>query len=157
MATILFLAAVLVAPVLARGWLNRFLGRSAIGSRAAGLSGLSLVFAITGLAHFAQTESMAQMLPPWVPGRIPIIYATGVLELAAAVGLQVSRLVRATGICLLVFLILAFPANIYSAIHQVDFGGHAAGPVYLLARAPLQALLLGWTWWFAVRKSESSL
>ena len=133
--------------------LNRPVGRSFIETRTAGRSGLSLVFVITGLAHFVQTAAMAQMLPPWVPGHIPIIYATGVLELGAAAGLQISCLVRATGICLLLFLVLVFPANIYSAMQQVDFGGHAMGPVYLLARAPLQVLLFGWTWWFAVRKT----
>ena len=154
MGTIFFLVAVLLAPTLARVLLNRLAGRSVIEAKAAGRAGLSLVFLITGLAHFVQTEAMALMIPPWVPGRIPLVYATGVLELAAAAGLQISRLVRTTGICLLLFLVLVFPANIYSAVQQVNFGGHAMGPVYLLARAPLQVVLFGWTWWFAVRRTR---
>jgi hypothetical protein len=35
-------------------------------------------------------------------------------------------------------------------------GGHTWGPVYLLIRAPLQALLVAWTWWFAVRTPVSA-
>ena len=114
---------------------------------------LSLVFLFTGLGHFIQPESMAQMLPPWVPLRVMIIYITGVLELAAAVGLLVPGLWRITGICLMMFLILVLPANVYAAINRVEMGGHSVGPVYLLIRVPLQLILIGWTYWFAVRQA----
>lgn len=39
-----------------------------------------------------------------------------------------------------IFLLLVLPSNIYAAWQRVDFGGHAAGPVYLLVRIPLQLL-----------------
>ena len=94
---------------------------------------------------------MAEMLPPWVPVRLSIIYFTGIAELAAAIGLLVPRLVRLTGICLALFLVLVFPANIYSAVNQTGLGGHEMGPWYLLVRGPLQVVLLGWVYWFAIR------
>lgn len=53
---------------------------------------------------------------------------------------------------LIAFLILVFPASIYAALNRVDMGGHEMGPMYLLARAPLQLLLIGWAYWFAVRR-----
>jgi uncharacterized membrane protein len=34
----------------------------------------------------------------------------------------------------------------------MDFGGHGAGPIYLAVRLPLQLVLIGWTWWHAVRR-----
>ena len=37
---------------------------------------LALVFAFTALGHFIKARSMAEMLPPWVPGRVPIVRAT---------------------------------------------------------------------------------
>ena len=55
------------------------------------------------------------------------------------------------GFAAIAILVLFFPANVYAAFAQVEMGGHAWGPVYLLIRAPLQALLIAWTWWFAVR------
>lgn len=116
---------------------------------------LALVFLFTGLGHFIQPEAMAQMLPPWVPARVAVIYGTGVLELSAAAGLSVPGLWRLAGVCLIVFLVLALPANVYAAINHVEMGGHGIGPAYLLVRVPLQLILIGWTYWFAVRRSTS--
>jgi uncharacterized membrane protein len=68
---------------------------------------------------------MAQMLPAFVPYRVELIYLTGVLELAGAVGLWIPGLAKLTGVCLILMLLGLLPANIYSAFNQVDFGGHA--------------------------------
>ncbi|MFQ3670550.1 MAG: hypothetical protein SNJ84_03740 [Verrucomicrobiia bacterium] len=92
------------------------------------------------------------MLPEWVPWRTGIILATGAIELALAIALMFSRTARSAGMVACLFLIAVFPANIYAAWTAVDFGGHAMGPVYLLIRFPLQMLLIGWAWWFAVRR-----
>ena len=116
-----------------------------------GRVGIALVFAFTGLGHFIKTSAMSQMLPAWVPMRIPLIYATGVFELAAAVAILIPAVSRPTGALLCVFLILILPSNIYAAWQRVDFGGHAMGPEYLLIRIPLQLLLIGWVYWFSVR------
>jgi uncharacterized membrane protein len=151
----LLILCILVLPYLVLTAVN-FLGYE--GRLEPGLRGrmsLALVFLFTSLGHFMQPESMAQMLPSWVPLRVLIIYVTGALELAAAVGLLVPRLWRTTGLCLIVFLILALPANVYAAINHVQMGGHGAGPVYLLVRVPLQLILIGWTYWFAVRQSAT--
>lgn len=53
---------------------------------------------------------------------------------------------------LIAFLILVFPASIYAALNRVDMGGHEMGPMCLLARTPLQLLLIGRAYWFAVRR-----
>ncbi|HEY5894976.1 MAG TPA: DoxX family protein, partial [Chthoniobacterales bacterium] len=118
---------------------------------ARGNLGLALVFTFTGMGHFLKTDEMAEMLPPWVPGRRQIIQVTGVLEVLFAVCLFVPLLVRPTGYLIMVFLIAVLPSNVYATMRRIDFGGHRAGPVYLLARAPLQLLLIVWTYWFVIR------
>ncbi len=41
------------------------------------------------------------------------------------------------------FALLRFlPANIYSALQRVDFGGHGAGAAYLLLRVPFQFFVI---------------
>lgn len=119
-----------------------------------GRAGIALVFAFTGVGHFIKTAAMTQMLPAWVPMRLSLVYITGIFELLAAVAILVTPLSRHVGLALCVFLLLIIPSNIYAAWQRVDFGGHAAGPVYLLVRIPLQLFLIGWVYWFAVRQYD---
>lgn len=116
---------------------------------------LALLFLFTSLGHFPDAAGMAEMLPPWVPNRVAIVYVTGVLEMAGAIGLLVPRYSRLAGICLLLFLIAVFPANVYAALTRAPMGAHEAGPVYLLVRGPFQLLLVWWTYRFAVNNRLS--
>ena len=108
--------------------------------------GLSLFFAFTALGHFALTEAMSEMLPPAVPYRVELIYLTGILELLGAVGVWIPRLTKLTGLLLIAMLVGILPSNIYSAMNRVEFGGHEAGPVYLLVRIPFQLFVIWWTY-----------
>ncbi|MGH9867251.1 MAG: DoxX family protein [Candidatus Polarisedimenticolia bacterium] len=129
----------------------RIRGLAALDTRLCGRISLAILFLFTGLGHFVMTDQMAQMLPAWVPMRVPLIYATGALEWAGAIGLLVPSTSRAAGLCLILFLVMVFPANVYAAANEVAMGGHEAGLKYLLVRGPFQALLIWWAWWFAVR------
>jgi uncharacterized membrane protein len=142
MITSLLMLALMVSP-----WL-------ALRSRAAGAIGLGILFIFTGVGHFVQTAPMAQMLPEFVPARVPLVILTGLLEFAVAAGLFVPRTRRLAGWTAAAMLVLFFPANIYAAFAQVPMGGHAWGPVYLLIRAPLQAAIIAWVWWFALRQAD---
>ncbi len=77
---------------------------------------------------------------------MPIIYFTGVCELAVIVGMWIPRLQRLTGYLLLIFLIAVLPANIWAAANSIPYGGNINGPMYLLIRVPYQIFLL---WWVA--------
>lgn len=136
----------------ATGGLTR-LGRLEASRR--GQISLALLFFFTGVGHFVQTDQMVQMLPPWVPARTGIIRASGVFEWLLALGLLTPRYSRVAGLCAIAFLVVVFPGNVYAAVNRVEMGGHAAGPAYLLVRAPFQLLLIGWAYWFAVRRPEN--
>jgi uncharacterized membrane protein len=123
-------------------------------TQAAGASGLALLFFFTGSGHFLQTELMAQMLPPWVPAPVALVYLTGVLEFALAIGFLIPETRRSAGWTAAAVLVLFFPANIYAAINHVPMGGHAWGPVYLLVRAPLQLVILFWVYWFTLAHDQ---
>jgi uncharacterized membrane protein len=142
---------IILALLLLPFWLLSFAG---VPEALRGRIGVALVFAFTGLGHFAKTSAMAQMLPARVPMRVPLIYASGVFELLAAVAILIPAVSRQTGFMLCVFLLLILPSNIYAAFQRVNFGGHAAGPIYLLVRIPLQLFLMGWIYWFAIKQTE---
>ena len=144
--TLIFLLFLLIAPYLILTLAGRWVPRLKMAPSKRARVGLSLFFVVTALAHFMTTEEMARMIPSSIPNRVELIYLTGVLELLGAIGVWIPRLERLTGLLLIVMLIGLLPANIYSAINRVDYGGHDAGPIYLLARVPFQLFVIWWTY-----------
>lgn len=146
MKNILLLTFLLLLPFVGALLLNRIRKKEVVSLRFATQLGLALVLFTTGTAHFVQADGMMKLLPPWVPLANELILLTGVLEIAAAVGLLVERMAGPTARCLILFFIVVFPANIWAAFNHVDYGGHSLGPAYLLVRGPLQVLLIVWSW-----------
>jgi len=145
--TPIIMLALLIAPYLGM----RLLGRSGRNDqRASAAAGLGAVFVFTGIGHFARTQAMVEMLPPWVPVRTYLVYLSGVLELLLALGFFIRETRRITGWVTILVLLLFFPLNIYSALNYVPMGGHAWGPIYLWVRGPLQGLLLLWIYRFTI-------
>ena len=122
-------------------------------TRQAGCIGIAAIFCFTALGHFAMSASMLEMIPPWVPARKAMIVLSGFLELGLAIAIVLPKTSRLASFAAIVFLVLVTPLNVYSALTRVPFGGHKAGPKYLLMRLPLQVLLISWIWWFGLRLS----
>ncbi|GGG47610.1 DoxX family protein [Hymenobacter glacieicola] len=119
----------------------------------AGNGALAAMLLFTGAAHFAFTQGMMLMLPAFLPAKQAWVYATGVLELAAAVGLLFPSLRGITAGCLLVFFLLILPANILAARRNLNYQTgtlDGPGPRYLWFRVPLQLFFLAWTWYFGL-------
>lgn len=104
--------------------------------------GLALCFAYFSLGHFILSNELVEMLPPVVPFRRFVIYATGIFEVLIAVMLVIPSTQRLGSALAAAALVLFLPANIYACINHVGIGDHQLGPVYLLIRLPLQILLL---------------
>jgi uncharacterized membrane protein len=151
--TLVFLLLLLVTPYLVLTAIGR-LGKFEITRSKRARVGVTLFFIFTAVGHFVTTEAMAEMIPPSIPYRIELIYVTGVLELLGAIGVWIPRLVRITGLLLIIMLIGLLPANIYSALNRVEYGGHGAGPAYLLVRVPFQLFVIWWTY-FATQRARN--
>jgi uncharacterized membrane protein len=109
--------------------------------------GLAAAMVVAGLAHIVGPDPFVQHLPSWVPGRLALVYVTGVLEIAlgaALVGSWVRR--EVAGRALAVYLLAVWPANIYVAIAGVDVDGQPGGP-YPWVRLPFQVLFVAWALW----------
>ena len=102
---LLFIFLLLVAPYLLLTLAGRWFPALQLASTTRARIGLTLFFAFAGLGHFIRTEEMSQMLPSSVPYRIELIYLTGILELLGAVGVWIPRLMRLTGLCLILMLL----------------------------------------------------
>jgi uncharacterized membrane protein len=120
-----------------------------------GCLGLTLMFLFTGAMHFITPRPMAEMIPPQVPGRMPLIYVTGVMEVVAGCAVALPGARVATGWFLITFLAALLPFNVFAAIKRIPVGAHVQGPVYLLVRVPLQLVLMAWCYWFAIRQGTA--
>ena len=113
--------------------------------------GLAVMFAFTASSHFSSLKyDLAAMVPPPLTGALWVIYVTGFLELAGAIGLLTRRWRRRAAICLTLLLVAMFPANIYAAMGGVTLGGSSASALWW--RSPLQAWWIGVLWWSTMAK-----
>lgn len=139
------LIVVLCLAPLAVGGLIR--GRTPAERRRLAALGMGLAFCFFALGHVAIHDRMVRMLPEWLPGRSPLVHATGALEVLIAAGLMSPRWQRVAARAAMVVLVLFFPANVYAAFAGTwDVPGQE-GPGYLWIRAPLQLFLLAWAAW----------
>lgn len=115
---------------------------------------MAVMLCFTAIGHFAFSKGMSMMIPSVIPFKIELVYLTGIAEILLAIGLLVPKFSALSAWSLIIFLILLLPANIYAAIHEVDyqkgtFNGN--GLVYLWFRIPLQLWFIGWTYISALK------
>jgi uncharacterized membrane protein len=122
-----------------------------------GRASLALMLLFTGIAHFYKTGEMVQMMPAFLPNKLQWVYLTGVVEVAAAGGLLMTKTVQWTSIGLILFFLAILPANIIGSLKKVELGGMENGPAYLYFRIPLQFLFIGWTYYFGIYLREIPL
>lgn len=116
--------------------------------------GMVVFIIFTGFSHFKFQKGMALMIPDFIPYKMFWVYFTGVLEIAAGIGLMIPQLRETTAILLIVFYVVVFIANINSSkkrinIFKADYTG--PGMKYLYKeRIPMQIILIVWTCYFGI-------
>lgn len=122
----------------------------------AGRIAMAAMLIFTAIGHFVFAKGMAMMIS-FLPSPIVIVYATGLIELVAAVWLLIPETKVLSGKLLIIFFIMLLPANIYAAYHNInlqaaDYSGK--GTSYLWFRIPLQLLFIGWVYFSAIRNQS---
>ena len=115
---------------------------------------MAVMLLFTSIGHFKYADGMGMMIPAFIPKRNLFVYITGFIEIAAAIGLLWTSMLKMTGWLLIVFFILVLPTNIYASLKRVNYekGTYdGPGPVYLWFRIPLQLFFIGWVYFFAIR------
>ena len=115
---------------------------------------MAVFIIFTGLAHFKYQKGMAMMIPDFFPAKLFLVYFTGILEIAAGVGLMIPSVREITAILLILFFVIIFFANINSSkkninLFKADFTGPGLGYLYK-ERLPMQIILIAWTWFFGI-------
>ena len=97
-------------------------------------------FIFGGFNHFRDPGFYLQIMPPWIPWHLELIYVTGVMEIVLGALFLIPRFTRPAAWGLAVLLVLVFPANLHMALHTDHYPDYS--PLALWARLPLQGILI---------------
>jgi uncharacterized membrane protein len=117
--------------------------------RASGRWALAIMLLFTASAHFtSMRHDLARMVPSWMPYPDAVILVTGILEIAAAIGILLPPTRRVAGLCLCLLLAAMFVANVKAAQEGLTIGGSPATTLAL--RLPMQIFFIWLAWWSTV-------
>lgn len=105
---------------------------------------LAALFMVAGILHFIFPARYAEVIPPFLPAPLALVYISGVCEFMGGLGVVVPSVRRWAGIGLIALLIAVYPANIYMLYRQWQEHGWTTYTWLLVARLPLQFPMLYW-------------
>ena len=115
---------------------------------------LGLFFIVAGIGHFLKPAAYLQIMPPYIPFPLAMIYLSGACEALFGLALMIPKTSRLAAWGLILLLLAVFPANIHMALHPDQFSDI---PKWILfARLPLQGVLILWAYWFTKAQPSRS-
>lgn len=112
---------------------------------------LATIFVAAGTLHFVIPATYARIMPPWLPAHIPLVLVSGAFEIIGGIGILIPALRTAAGWGLIALLVAVFPANIQMLQTAMLQEQSLPWRLALMARLPLQPLLMYWVYQSAVR------
>jgi len=102
-------------------------------------------FLASGTVHLVKPEVFEPLMPRWVPAHREVILASGVAELACAVGLLLPPTRRLAGMASAALLLGVFPGNVKMAV-DAQRGRNTPLKAAAWARLPLQLPMIRGAW-----------
>lgn len=105
---------------------------------------IAVIFVVAGVMHFLRPRSYMAIMPPWLPAAAALVVVSGVFEILGGIGVLVPATRVIAGWGLIALLIAVFPANVQMLLNARAAHASATAMTVLVARLPLQALLVYW-------------
>lgn len=102
-----------------------------------------LFFVAAGIGHFRDTDFFLNIMPPYLPWHLAIVYFSGGAEIGLGIALVIPKTSRLAAWGLIALLVAVFPANIYVFQNQDLL---PASPMLHLLRLPMQGVMILWAW-----------
>ena len=106
---------------------------------------MGLFYISVGVNHFTDPYWFLQIVPPYLPYKIELVYISGLLEVILGLMLLIPKTRFYAGWSLIVLLIAVYPANIYLA--QTNGEAMNTTPLVAWGRLPFQFIFIGLAYW----------
>jgi len=74
-----------------------------------------------GINHFINTDFYVNVMPPYIPAQLTMVYVSGFFEVVDGAGDLIPRLRRAAGWGLIAFRIAVFPVHLHMAKNPLNY------------------------------------
>jgi uncharacterized membrane protein len=112
--------------------------------------GIAFIFA--GANHFINPDFYLNIMPPYLPWHLFLIYLSGIFEILLGIMILIPITQKPAAWGLILLLIAVFPANIYMAMNTDKFPDLDSLLIYL--RLPIQFILIAWAFWLTKKDIE---
>jgi uncharacterized membrane protein len=105
---------------------------------------MSGFYILAGANHFLSPNFYIDIMPPYLPYHLKLIYISGVCEIVIGLLLIPKTTRRVAAWLLIALLIAVFPANIQMTINYCKESN--PGLWLSIVRLPIQIILIWWAW-----------
>ena len=98
-----------------------------------------------GISHFTSPIWYVQIVPPYLPYKLELVYISGIFEILFGGMLLFKKTRFLAGWGLILLLIAVYPANIYLA--QTNGAAMNTTPLIAWGRLPVQFIFVGLAYW----------
>jgi len=114
-------------------------------------------YVLVGILHFAKADFFMNIMPPYLPFPLQLVYLSGAAEILLGSLLMLKKYQTYAAWGLILLLIAVYPANIYLAFNEtpqeaLQVSAFAASWI----RLPMQFVLLGIAYWHTKEDKSGS-
>ncbi|MFT4946505.1 MAG: putative membrane protein [Natronomonas sp.] len=104
---------------------------------------MGIFYIVAGILHFANPAFYLQIMPPFLPAPLALVYLSGIAEIVVGVGVLIPQTRHYAALATVALLVAIYPANIYMAV-----SGVMGSEIVRWGRLPLQGVLVLWALWY---------
>ena len=106
---------------------------------------MGIFYISIGFSHFTSPIWYVQIVPPYLPYELELVYISGLFEILFGGMLLFKKTRFLAGWGLILLLIAVYPANIYLA--QTNGAAMGTTPLIAWGRLPVQFIFVGLAYW----------
>lgn len=116
---------------------------------------LAVSTALVGVLHFTNPQPFLDIMPPYLPYHLELVYISGFFEIVGSIGLLVPMTQRAAAWGLIALFVAVYPANIHLAVNNPPMNGEIVPAWIRWGRLPVQFVFIYWAWIFTRNKTQT--